>query len=1037
MNRTTALSDRSWERLFGLESCEAPEYVRAANELTAIEGIAGSKHLLRRAWDNLQLDGLLIANGQPTLYIKTVTDGAADVCELHRAFWNQGICPALALVTPTEVKVYSGLALPTNDSGKLDLDGRLVEAFKHTDAALRHLTVSIEEGDFLARHPTSFDPSRRVDRCLLENLKATRFLLLNENDLDPATADALLTRAVFCCYLVDRGIIGERYFAAAGRGGIKNLRDFLSGDNERAVDHLYRLFARFRVDFNGDLFGAALDDERARVSSNHVSLIQRMLAGEDMDSGQMALGFWAYKFDAIPIETISGIYQEFLSLEGTQHQRQTGAYYTPRVLAEVTLDMALEGVPDVADRTFLDPSCGSGIFLVGLFNRMAEDLRHREPNAEPHAFAEQLKSLLSKRLYGVDVNPTACRIAAFSLYLALLDQLEPRDIQVLQGRGRFLPNLYRDGATAAKGTAGTIVHSDFFADNLALPSAGFDGLVGNPPWGEANDQATRWCEVSAVNIPQKQAAAAFIWKAGKHVKPGGKICFVLPLKLLTYAQGPGLAFQREWLKTSSVDKVLNLADMGFYLFEGAAHPAMIARYEVVTQQSRPGDRVLEYSIARSEAETLQTDVITVSPDDRHPVKVDGLLRELDAERVPGIWKQALWGTPRDRAFLSRLTDLPTLGARLAGDLGSKGWISGEGFNRGGAGNAVDREVIKRLPFLPARRLGTFLVAINALDASAPTSCVKRGGCEAAYLAPHMVLTHGVPRRAGRINAAFSAADFTFEHALRGVHAPAEDEDLLRFLTCVVCSPFAMFVYFHTSANWGVERPKIQQQEFEQLPFPVPVTADQRECVAGAAKLHRQMERACAKNLLTRDGLVADFGSKLDRLVLDFYGVDEWEEALINDTVHLWIPSATPRRNTSPPALQSSTSTERQTYGRQLLECLNTWAKGGPTTVVARIVRCNAAGLGIVHLTRVPQRRGNFVATEVESPGELDSILDRVREVLGYGGLNLRYRRNLKVFAGDDLFIIKPLSKRYWCRTAALNDADEIAAAILSRQGRSA
>lgn len=1037
MSTAAARHSRSWEQLFGLEGRESPEYVRSEPQLRSIEGISGSIHLLRRAWDDLQLDGLLLSNGQPTLYIKSVKDNATNLCDVHRAFWNQGICPALALVTPTEVKVYSGLAWPTEFPDKLDLDGRLVEAFKHTDAALRHLPISIEGGDFLARHPESFNPARRVDRCLLENLKATRARLLDEGDLDPATADALLTRAIFCCYLVDRGIIGERYFAAVGRGGIKNLRDFLSGDPERAVDHLYRLFARLRTDFNGDLFGMNLEDERARVSPNHVSSIRRLLTGEDVKSGQMALDFWAYNFSAIPIETISGIYQEFLSLGGTQNQRQTGAYYTPRVLAEVALDMALEGIPNVADRSFLDPSCGSGIFLVGLFNRMAEELRRQEPDAEPHVFAEKLKSVLRTRLYGVDLNPTACRIAAFSLYLALLDQLEPRDIQVLQGRGRFLPNLYRDPSTGAKGTTGTIVPSDYFADDLSLPAEGFDGLVGNPPWGEANAQATRWCKANALTIPQKQAAAAFIWKTGKHLKSGGKACFVLPLKLLTYAQGPGLAFQREWLKTFSVDKVLNLADMGFHLFEGVAHPAMVVRYANSDQDSEPGDRQLEYCIARSETETLQTDVITVSPDDRHSLKVGRLLRELDAGRTPRIWKQALWGTPRDRALLDRLADFPALGARLSGDLGERGWDCGEGFNKGGKGAPMQPETLRCLPFLPAQSLEQLVLSDASLVPRPPATVVKVHGCDAAYHAPHMVFTRGVPRGKNRINVAFSCTDFTFEHALRGVHADPQDEELLRFLTCVVFSPFAKYVFFHTCANWGVERPQLHLGEFEQLPFPAQQTPVRRRCVAEAAKLHRQLERACAKNLLAHDGLIAEFGPKLDRLVLDFYGVGDWEEALIADTVNLWIPSATPRRNSHPPALEPSTASERQVYGRQVLECLNTWAKGGSTAVAARIVRCQAAGLGIVHLTRVPPRRGNAATPEVESPDELDRILDRVRGVLDYGGLNLRYRRNLKVFAGDDLYILKPLTKRYWCRTAALNDADEIAAAILSRQGRSA
>lgn len=1037
----TAGRDRSWERLFDLHRREAPEYVRSQQELAGIEGLGGSAHLLRRAWNSLELDGLYLSNRQPVLYIKTVEQCADNACRLHRALWNQGICPALALVTPTEVKVYSGLALPTNHPDKLDEDGsRLVKAFKYTDAALKHLTLSIEEGQFLVEHPKSFDPTHRVDRCLLGNLRSTRAELIGDGGLDEATADALLTRAVFCCYLVDRAIIGERYFASAGSPNVKDLRQFLGGDRRQTVDRLYRrLFERLRRDFNGDLFTEDLDQERERVSAQHVELIRRLLAGEDMKSRQMALDFWAYDFSVIPIETISGIYQEFLSLAGAEHRRQSGAYYTPRALAEVTLDLALEGVNNLSERSFLDPACGSGIFLVGLFNRMADELRRRKADAGPQAFAEQLKGILRNRIHGVDVNRTACRITAFSLYLALLDQLEPRDIQALQGRGRFLPNLYRDGAAKAGGTAGTIVRADFFDEDLALPSGGFDGALGNPPWSEIepDSPADRWGQSHGLQVPQKQVAAAFIWKTARHLRPDGKVCFVLPLKLLTYAQRPGLDFQRRWLSTFEVEQVLNLADMGFYLFEGAAHPAMIVRYAAGAQQPKLEKATVNYSIARSEKETLQTDVVTVSPDDRHTLKVSRLLRELDAGHAPRIWKQALWGTPRDRAFLDRLADFPTLGERLSGDLGERGWLAGEGFNRGGAGTAEERSILRRLPFLPARRLEAFLVGEDSLESKPPVTCVKRAGCEAAYRAPHMVLTQGVPRKAKRINAAFSACDFTFEHSLRGVHAPPEDEDALRFLTCVVCSPFAMYFCFHTSANWGVERPKIQQEEFEQLPFPVPDTSERRRCVAETARLHRQLEGACAQNFLARDSLVAEIGPQLDRLVLEFYGVDDWEAALIADTVGLWIPSATPRRNDRPPALQSSTEQERQTYGCQLLECLNTWAKGGPSSVTARIVRCQAAGLGIVHLARVPANRGVRVAMETESPGDLDRIIDRVRRLLEHGSLNLRYRRNLKVFDGEDLYILKPLSKRYWCRTAALNDADEIAAAILSHKGRKA
>jgi len=44
-------------------------------------------------------------------------------------------------------------------------------------------------------------------------------------------------------------------------------------------------------------------------------------------------------------------------------------------------------------------------------------------------------------------------------------------------------------------------------------------------------------------------------------------------------------------------------------------------------------------------------------------------------------------------------------------------------------------------------------------------------------------------------------------------------------------------------------------------------------------------------------------------------------------------------------------------------------------------------------------------------------------------------RGLKVFEGSLLYITKPLGQRFWSRTAALNDADDIAGTILMRSAQ--
>jgi type I restriction-modification system DNA methylase subunit len=108
------------------------------------------------------------------------------------------------------------------------------------------------------------------------------------------------------------------------------------------------------------------------------------------------------------------------------------SFYTPPFLAELVLDIALLDRSSLLQLRILDPACGSGIFLVGLFNRMAEEWKRANPRARNDRRARELMDLMQSGIFGIDSDPTACRIAAFSLYLAYLDQLSPRDIQALQ-----------------------------------------------------------------------------------------------------------------------------------------------------------------------------------------------------------------------------------------------------------------------------------------------------------------------------------------------------------------------------------------------------------------------------------------------------------------------------------------------------------------------------------------------------------------------------------------------------------------------------
>ena len=95
----------------------------------------------------------------------------------------------------------------------------------------------------------------------------------------------------------------------------------------------------------------------------------------------------------------------------------------------------LEGV------TVVDPACGSGSFLVGMMNILA-DLRLRADefigkNPTPYALN---RDIIRTSLYGVDVMEWACRVAELRLWLQLMIHANPRPGE-LQGPKPLLPNL--------------------------------------------------------------------------------------------------------------------------------------------------------------------------------------------------------------------------------------------------------------------------------------------------------------------------------------------------------------------------------------------------------------------------------------------------------------------------------------------------------------------------------------------------------------------------------------------------------------------
>jgi N-6 DNA Methylase len=1005
---------------FGRHASAGSWFLSKESDIEGQPALLPYSHYLRQAWTELGLSGVLCVDGRPTVYLC----GAAHFNrqqkrERHRFVWNQGLVPLLVFLTPDEVEVHSAVKKPEKDpvAGELfegDLSSlipNLGNVAETLEAA--RLVRSIETGQFFQDYARFFPPNETVDRCLVENLVHTA-RRLKDAGWDLQRAHALLGRALFVSFLHERKFIKPNYYPEGTGSLLDILKSARVGEAKRL---LYReFFPRLQQEFNGTMFDTALAGEERHIGKTHLDILADFLSGHDMQSGQMTLGFWAYNFRFIPVEIISAIYEEFMKDADLKKKRKDGAYYTPRHLAETTLHVALEGRYAQANHwRVLDPACGSGIFLVAMFNLIAEQWRRENSTSPKQIKAQALLDILLRQIRGVDVNSDACRITAFSLYLALFEKLIPMDVEEFKekvNQGPFLPPLLWNANEPID--TPVVLHGDFLKDELPLESE-FSLIIGNPPWESRG---------------KEQIALHFAKRSPDFLRPGGIGCLLLPSAILVNRHG---TLDGDWFRKVTVEKIVQLADFRFVLFE-ATHPCFILRFLKATP-------TLEHTVAYETPKLNRFDrrqgVIVVEPDDQKHVPQHDVLEAALQKRLQSLWSRKFWGTPRDETFLRRLDFYPRL-SELVGLRGkAKRWLGGTGFQP----HFDDRKYKGYEPvrnpwplkdaFLDANTEGIDLIVFadqfttvgqKLKDLGASTTKVLFARVERNFCPPMVIYSKGFTK------CAFSNHQVRFFDGLRSITGGEKDADLLRFLAAVLGSRLFKYLAFHAGSNFGVGRDQLHVYESLALPFPLPsdelASPNAKQIIAEAARIIKGVEHSGKDGSFSkRADLVNDATDKLGPLVEAYFSVAEAERFLIDDTLALWQPSIhRPNLDTDVPSLAFPNLIARKCYADTLCDVLNRRARKQGIKIRAEGMVSKTLNLIFLTVFFTDERKPYH---ETEGEEGLWKALGRVGEAAKRDNGSFSYLRGFSYFEPDRLHMLKPATMRNWCRTAALNDADAI------------
>ncbi|MGO9275702.1 MAG: Eco57I restriction-modification methylase domain-containing protein [Terriglobia bacterium] len=390
-------------------------------------------------------------------------------------------------------------------------------------------------------------------------------------------AQRTLDRLVFVRFLEDKAIEPQRIVDRFGDKGTA-WEDFVAAS--RRLDGIY----------NGIVFKhhGILDGDKFRVDDGAFADICKNLAHINSP----------YDFNYIPIHILGSIYERFLGnvivvtdkrvcVEPKPEVRKAGGvYYTPeyivRYIVENTVGKLIaRKTPDqIAGMRFADIACGSGSFLLGVFDLLLtyygqyyndNPSKARKGDCVNHGGRLYLslgkkREILLNNIYGVDIDPQAVEVCQLSLYLRLLQEETEAstqqyllDFMHIAQMKRLLPDLSKN-IVCGNSLIGRDIGSGLFNEQErklnpmnfedAFPEVtkrgGFDAIVGNPPYDvmEKERGASSWPHTALsgyVRVREDYKAALggklnlfrfFIVQSLALLREEGRLGMIVPLALI-------------------------------------------------------------------------------------------------------------------------------------------------------------------------------------------------------------------------------------------------------------------------------------------------------------------------------------------------------------------------------------------------------------------------------------------------------------------------------------------------------------------------
>lgn len=810
--------------------------------------------------DLINPDAIYIFNNQPLILFFDLSNNV-DVkreIDIHKKVWSFDNSPIAFVIKESEISVYNALNYIKKEKSleKINLsENEIVEKFSFWNLQSNSIWKWFQEKHIENNRKKA--TKKRVNERLFQNIRDVRNALIDrDNDPEGSVPNSLILRLIFIRYLIDRNVEIDTDFIT-GNDVYSRRKSFskLIQDEGR----LCLLFAKLNDRFNGVLF----KDVNIKLTHTQAEALSNVFSGENPEKGTLFYGsdfyFDIFDFSIIPVEIISGIYESLIDPETRDLQ---SAVYTPSFLVEYILNDTVDPFlnnNNTSECKIFEVAVGSGVFLVQSLRRMIEKEIVLNGNSDKKVFSERIRDIAKQNLYGIDINKEALKVTCFSIYIALLDYQEPKNISEY----RF-PNLLDEN----------LFEANFFDTthkfNQIIKDANPQYILGNPPWKSNKDEYhLAWLKANKKTVGRFEIAQSFLLRTEDFMSFDTNVALIVTSTIFYNTSKTTRKFKNEFLSIFCVNKILDLSPVRRLIFEEKDSPASVIYYRI-SKKDEHLRNVINHQSVKINYFLKHFKMFVIEKFDQKKIFQHYFL-EYD-----WMFKVALYGNVLDFNLLKKLNKIEL---KIADLIDNKTIFSGAGIERGE--NPQYYHELIDMPIIENNQVEQDYTKVNLDNILTKTDVYLSRGRDKNIFIGNKILF-----KEQNLNESDPVVSYTEEDCVfrKGIFSIASNnKSFIQKLYAYLKADLYIYYLYLKSAAWGVAtRPAVRFKD-EVLSFPFIELPPQEEINIlklsnDFLNLHIDFYKGFKLGKPYVDNLIL---KQINDIINTLYDVEEYEKDLID------------------------------------------------------------------------------------------------------------------------------------------------------------